>query len=568
MALFSNTRKSSPEPGKPSKAPYEFVHYLRTPLIVVVVSTFLLLLTRWIYQFRHVNGTWNGFWNEWGAGVGVVFTILLGALVVLFPSRLEKKLDEQTEEIGSQLNMLSERIRSQLRDFPEIFKKATELLEGLKNGPQTVFKIISASPVLGLEFDNDETEKWRSLLASRIEAGRETEIVCLDPRSLGGRRSPLGNFCKTLGEKYLRQIEQREGKSEKRTVDGNADPMRNFRQLYDLGRTQIESFQAKYSKQPMFKLKWSSDPPFQIVIARNELGDSRSILYFATTSTLERGLPVSGFYTEDARMGELLDSVFQYVSAAAVDAAADQRTSLQRDRDFELQCFCEEKTLAYDLDLTFPGTGSKLDKFKLFVDQGVFPPEIALAKNAFFEAIAKAAMEVWEKPGIKIEQRLGIDVGTGTGVLALFLASYSRLIWLTDIGDKELNNAKINFKRYQEKFGPDVTFKEMKRYLLEGLPDLHGSSVPLFVFNHPYYPSPSNVFNVGGSDAGLKLIVPFLEQAKAYLKGGGGVVMPYAEIAREHDPLKVAIGLGYRAEELNRHSDPKYGEHKIFLFRI
>lgn len=568
MALFSNTRENSPEPGKPSNTPNGFVHYLRTPLIVIVVSTVLLLLTRWIYQIRHVSGTWNGFWNDWGAGVGVIFTILLGALVVLFPSRLEKKLDEQTEEIGRQLDMLSERIQSPLSDFPEIFKKATELLDGLKNGPKTVFKIISASPVLGLEFDDGETEKWRSLLASRIEAGRETEIVCLDPRSVGGVRSPLGSFCKTLEEKYLRQIEQRDRKSEKRTPDGNAEAMRNFSQLYNLGRTQIESFQAKYSKQPKFKLKWSSDPPFQIVIARDELGVFKSILYFATTSTLERGLPVSGFYTEDARMGDLLDRVFQYVSASAVDAAADQRTARQRDRDFELQCFCEEKTAAYDLELTVPGPGSKLDKFKLFVDQGVFPPEIALAKNAFLEAIAKAAAEVWDKPGIKDEQRLGIDVGTGTGVLALFLADHCRVVWVTDIGEKELNNARVNFKRYHEKFGHSVKFKDMKRYLLDEFPDLPKGSVPLFVFNHPYYPSPSNVFNVGGPDAGLKLITPFLEQAKTYLTGGGGIIMPYAEIAQEHDPLKVAIGLGYKAEELNRHSDSKYGEHKIFLFRI
>ncbi|HKV95446.1 MAG TPA: class I SAM-dependent methyltransferase [Candidatus Angelobacter sp.] len=556
--------------GKPSKerlvrVKQSFRQYLRTPGLVLCISTLLLVVLRLMYD-RHAPffdyGTWHKFWDAWGAAVGVFYTILLGALVVLFPSRLEKKLDDQTDEIEDKLRTLSERIQSPLNDFPEIFAKATELLEDLKNGPRTVFKIISASPVLGLELDDSETKKWRGLLASRIEAGCETEIVCLDPRSLQGQRSPLGTFCKTLAETYLEQ----QNPTTHDAKHTQAKRMENFKRLYNLGRTQIERFQTRYSGRTNFKLKWSGDPPFQIVIAHDEPGIFKSILYFATTSTLERGLKVSGFYTEDFRMGGLLDSVFQYVSTAAVDAADDPRTQLQRDRDFELQCFFEDKTSDYELKLELPNTKSKLQGFKLFVEQGVFPPEIALAKNAFFDAIIKAVPLVWN--GTAEQDRIGIDVGTGTGVLALFLAEYCPLVWATDISDRELNNAKKNFQRYREAFGNAVKFKEIKRDLLEDLGEITKPKVPLFVFNHPYYPSPSNVFNVGGLYAGLGLIERFLVQAKAFVADSGGIVMPYAEIAGPHDPLKVATGLGYKADELNSHSDPKYGEHKVFLFRL
>jgi hypothetical protein len=554
--------------GKPEhliRVRQSFRQYLRTPILVLCISMVLLASLRLMYD-RHASFfdflTWHHFWDAWGAAVGVFFTILLGALVVMFPSRLEKKLDEQTNEIEDKLKTLSERIQSPLNDFPEIFAKATEILEELKNGPRTVFKIISASPVLGLELSDSDTKKWRGLLASRIEAGCETEIVCLDPRSVEGHRSPLGIFCKTLAENYLEQ----KTAGAHNTHRSPEKTKENFKRLYNLGRTQIEGFQTRYSGRVNFKLKWSGDPPFQIVIARDELGVFKSILYFATTSTLESGLRVSGFYTEDSRMGGLLDSVFQYVSTAAEDAANDPRTQLQRDRDFELQCFFEDKTSDYDLPLDLPDTKSKLQGFKLFVEQGVFPPEIALAKNSFWDAIAKAAVLVWN--GVDDKDRLGIDVGTGTGVLALFLAEYCPLVWATDISDRELNNARKNFQRYREAFGTSVKFKEIKRNLLDDLGEITKPRVPLFVFNHPYYPSPSNVFNVGGLYAGLGLIEPFLHQAKAFIADGGGIVMPYAEIAGPHDPLKVAIGLGYKADELNSHSDPKYGEHKIFLFRL
>ena len=553
-----------PVRGRSIKKQQALRHYLRTPILVLCISMLLLVGLRLMYDHHSAffdYSVWHKFWDAWGAAVGVIFTILLGALVVLFPSRLEKKLDEQTDEIGKQLKTLSERIQSPLNDFPEIFAMATQLLEELKNGSKTVFKIISASPVLGLELDDAETKRWRGLLASRIEAGCHTEIVCLDPRSVSGDRSPLGSFCKTMAETYL---EQRDS-SARDAKHAQTKRMQNFKRLYNLGRTQIEVFQTRYSGRPNFKLKWSGDPPFQIVIARDELGTFKSILYFATTSTLERGLKVSGFYTEDGRMGDLLDSVFQYVSTAAIDAADDPRTPKQRDRDFELQCFLEEKTSDYELTLDLPNTKSKLHGFKLFVEQGIFPPEIALAKNAFFDAINKAVPLVWGS--VAEQNRLGIDVGTGTGVLALFLAEHCPLVWATDIGDKELKNAKKNFDRFHEAFGNSVKFKEIKRNLLEDFGELPKDKIPLFVFNHPYYPSPSNIFNVGGLYAGLGLIEPFLLQAKALISAGGGIIMPYAEIAEPHDPLKVAVGLGFKADELNTHTDPVYGKHKIFLFR-
>jgi methylase of polypeptide subunit release factors len=104
--------------------------------------------------------------------------------------------------------------------------------------------------------------------------------------------------------------------------------------------------------------------------------------------------------------------------------------------------------------------------------------------------------------------------------------------------------------------------------LLERI-DPHSVKFPLIVFNHPYYPSPSNVFNVGGPKAGLDCIKPFLEQARSFLKLGGGVVMPSADIATlKHDPVRVAHSLEYDAKQLTKREHPRYGEHYIYLFTL
>src|SRR5579864_1002129 len=521
--------------------------YLATPLLVLCLSALLLLISRLIYDHYAPIGkdTWKDFWDNWGAALGVGFTVLLGALVVLFPSRLEKKLDEQTAEIEEKLDVLRERLGGSLNNFPEICERASQLLKELNTAPNTSFKMISATPILGLELGEAHTNLWWSLLASRIEAGCETEIVCLDPRSTSSRpRPPLAIFCKTLAEKYLTE-------KDRGRVNG-------FEGLYNSGRQQIEAFLTKYSAKQCFTLKWGDDPPFQIIIARNAQGISKCIFYFASNSTLERGLDVLGFLTEDARMGDVLDRVFKYVSDSA-DRAEDLRTPRQRDRDFELQSFWERNRT--DRSITVPEIAPN---FELIVRQGIFPPDIALAKGAFDHAIVKSANRVWNQ--VPAKNRVGIDIGTGTGGLALLLAKHCPLVIATDIGSREIANAKLNFENYRKQVNTPTEFKALECNLFDKVPDLGAEKVPLIVFNHPYYPSPSNVFNVGGGDAGLPLIQPFLEKAREYVSRGGGVIMPYSEIAEKHRPVDVALSLDYETEIVDEKSDEKYGKHFIYLF--
>ena len=506
-------------------------HQVRSPGMVIIGSALSLIVLRIIHDAVNAkpqNHTWSVFWESWGAPVGVAFTVLLAAVVALLPSHLERELKG-----------VAERIQSPLNSFAEVITKATSLLEEIGTRPDTVFKFVSACPVLGLELDEARRNRWRTLLISRIEAGCKTEMVCLNPRSSTDVPvSSLASFCKTLVEKYLHSPDR-------------------FNELYKYATKQIDTFQS-YSN--LAHIRLGAEPPFQIIIARNEQGYRKAILYFSSTATLDRSLPVSGFVTEDARMGEVLEMLFKYVSDNAVDPARDPRSPVQRERDFDLQLCRDKRVHDYELpvDQVAPG-------FKLLVKPEVFPPDIALAQNAFSDAIDAAVKIVWKETAH--EHRFGVDIGTGTGILSLFLAKHAPHVLATDIGNHELINARENISRYKKAVSAPSDIRVIQSFLLESV-SIPGNVKPLIVFNHTYYPSPSNVFNVGGLKAGLVLIEPFLTQAKSHVENGGGVLMPYSEMAGEHSPLVVATKAGYRSTQLAEHTDLKYGAHYIYLFTL
>ena len=524
-------------------------YLLSPPALVFLVSSLLLLATHGVFHQYHPEKTWGDFWSLWGTPLHVTYTILLAILVSVFPSRFENRMERLRKELEEKLKYLEDRIQSPISSFMEVVDRAEFLLAQLGNRPNTEFMLVSASPILGLELDDAKREHWRSLLASRIEVNDEsckTSIVCLNPYGTAtSTQSELGEFCKVLAESLSRR-----------------EPAVDYETLFNRGRKGTEKFQTEYSKRPNFKLRFSGDPPFQVIIARDEKGNRRSILYLSSTGTLRRGLPPSGFYTEESRMGDVLQNVFSYISASAVDAPEDPRTSKQRDRDFDLQLDSEKRPRDFELDYPNIAPG-----FKLLVKKGVFPPDIALAAGDFEAAIAQAVNLVWAD--VPEKDRIGIDVGTGTGVLALLLAKHCPLVIASDVGESEIENAQQNYERYKVVVNSGTKMKFVHTSLLERIDQFEAGKFPLIVFNHPYYPSPSNVFNVGGPKAGLASIESFLNQAKSLVAGGGGVIMPSADIAERHDPVKVATRLGYDAKLIGpKREHPSYGEHYIYLFRL
>src|ERR1039457_862921 len=424
------------------------------------------------------------------------------------------------------MTTLAERIQSPLTDFSQVIQRASQLLTDLGDREGTVFKVISASPILGLELENDARgNRWEKLLVSRIVANCETQIICLDPGTQFSTTAPLTTFCRALAEHYLK------------------DPTR-FEELLDRGRKQIDRFQDDYQNRTNLTMKFGEEPGFQIIIAKDEKGISKAILFFSSSHTLTRNIKPSGFYTEDGTMVKVLEMLFDQQLDIAKKGLEDPRTPSQRKRDMRLQVLHGQKPGDREVPADEIAAG-----FKLVVRAEVFPPDIELAGRLFSKAIKQSAEQVWKD--VPNEDRLGIDVGTGTGILALVLSKYCSKVLATDNVDIAITNAKENFKRFKEFTGSSVDLQAKYSDLLIQVDRPSAQQTPLIVFNHPYYPSPANVYNIGGAMAGLALIKPFLEQAQSYLNNGGGIVMAYSEVAGEqHNPVDVAFRLKYKPELL------------------
>src|SRR2546425_1631661 len=166
-------------------------------LVVLLASAVMLIALREFHRFLHPErNSWVFFWADWGAAIGVLYGVILTAIVVMLPSKVE-----------GFMTTLAERIQSPLTDFAQVMEKASQLLAELENRGGTVFKVISASPILGLELNDSDTSgnRWQHLLVSRIEANRKTDIICLDPGTQFSPTAPLTTFCRALAEHYLTQ---------------------------------------------------------------------------------------------------------------------------------------------------------------------------------------------------------------------------------------------------------------------------------------------------------------------------------------------------------------------------
>src|SRR5579864_3492162 len=265
-------------------------------LVVVVSSAVMLIALKEIYRYLHPErNTWVFFWTDWGAAIGVFYGVILTAIVVMIPSKVE-----------GFMTTLAERIQGELKDFPQVMERATQLLVELDNRKGTVFKIISASPILGLEVDDATGSRWEKLLVDRITADCETVIVCLDPGTQFSTTAPLTKFCRALADHYLK------------------DPGR-WQKLLNKGREQIDRFQDQFKNRSNLTMRFGDEPGYQIIIARDRRGVTKAILFFSSSVTLARGINPSGFYTEDGRMVTVLEKLFDQELDVAKKALEDPR---------------------------------------------------------------------------------------------------------------------------------------------------------------------------------------------------------------------------------------------------
>jgi HemK-related putative methylase len=199
---------------------------------------------------------------------------------------------------------------------------------------------------------------------------------------------------------------------------------------------------------------------------------------------------------------------------------------------------------------TFKGVYSPSDDTYLFIDYF----KTCISEN-FFD-------------GLQIEKIKNVlDMGTGTGIIALFLqeikiffSKFTAKIYASDISDAAIRCATLN--ESVNNYKDPITF--IKSDLFRKFPPNLHNSFDVIVFNPPYLPSikyeednivrTRNHSNWDGGERGFEILLEFLKQVKAFLNSEHNSYIYYisssfTDLNKLNDELELH---GFRNKVLNK----------------
>jgi len=172
-----------------------------------------------------------------------------------------------------------------------------------------------------------------------------------------------------------------------------------------------------------------------------------------------------------------------------------------------------------------------------------------------------------------MEGRRVLDMGTGTGVLALLAARLgaARVI-ATDNNPKAVENARLNVERLGlgdviEVRGPGDLFEP-----------LEGETFDVILFNAPWIQGePQTLYDTANYDPGYRILDAFLKNASRHLAPGGLVLLQYSDVSQRKgesgmDHLDAALDAG-GLEVVTRRSRTRVSRvlgarERVFLMEI
>ena len=154
-----------------------------------------------------------------------------------------------------------------------------------------------------------------------------------------------------------------------------------------------------------------------------------------------------------------------------------------------------------------------------------------------------------------------LDMGTGTGIIAIFLEMVKSLIdsfhckiYASDVLPNAIYCARLNEKL--NNLNNRIRFIESN--LFEAFPRDLSHSLDIIIFNPPYLPTIENSLNLkkdntwNGGDTGLEILMKFFKQAKEFLSNHGMIYF----ICSSNTPVKQLLNelssYGFVVEEKDK----------------
>jgi len=165
------------------------------------------------------------------------------------------------------------------------------------------------------------------------------------------------------------------------------------------------------------------------------------------------------------------------------------------------------------------------------------------------------------------KNKIVLDLGTGTGILAIEAAKYAKKVYAVDISKKALAVAKQNAKKINAK---NIVFLRSDLFSAFKQKGKREIKFDLILFNPPYLPAhpsePKEVaLQITGGKHGYELIERFLSDVSSFLNPNGIILLVFSTLTKKHKVDKLIEEHCFIADELDR---KKLFFETLFLYKI
>ncbi|MCL2773027.1 MAG: methyltransferase [Oscillospiraceae bacterium] len=130
-----------------------------------------------------------------------------------------------------------------------------------------------------------------------------------------------------------------------------------------------------------------------------------------------------------------------------------------------------------------------------------------------------------------IQNKTVIDIGTGTGVLAILAAQMgAESVTASDINGNAIECAKINIRASGIE-AKNIIYEVIYSDLFENIKNTYD----VIIFNAPWVMgTPKNLYEIAIYDKGYELLNRFIEQTPKYLNENGVILLQYSDISQKN----------------------------------
>lgn len=139
-----------------------------------------------------------------------------------------------------------------------------------------------------------------------------------------------------------------------------------------------------------------------------------------------------------------------------------------------------------------------------------------------------------------------LDMGTGSGILAIEAAKYADSVLAVDVNDEAVRNIRNKIRKNRIN-----NIKTMKSDLFENMNK--DNKFDLIMFNPPYLPDKPEVKDIAldGGRQGYELIERFLKKAKDFLSKEGRVLLLFSSLTKKGVLDRILKREGYSFKQVD-----------------